>query len=272
MRLKRAVRIPRRLAVMLGVAASVIVATAAPAWASPPNNDDISNATVITSLPFNDNVDLSQATNAPSDPPSQCNEGNHTVWYQFTAATSEQVVFDPTASSNVIALDVFTGAPGALTWIGCGQGGPGDSADFNLNATAGTTYWIMASTFFGSTATLDLWVYLPVAPQVTITLTGGKVDQAGNATITGVLNCTGVVPDGVSISGTLTQPVGRKYSVSGSFTATGSCAPGQSWSALVQPTVGKFAGGAATANFGNTYVCNGGGCSPPIPTVVVKLH
>jgi hypothetical protein len=259
---------------MLAAAASVLVATAGPALASAPSNDDISNATVVTNLPFNDIVDLTQATNAPGDPFSFCGGGAHTVWYQFTPAASGTYVFDPTASGGqAVSLDAFTGSPGALTFVGCGQGGPDDNGGLILNATAGTTYWIMGSTFAGASATtLDLWVYPSAPPQATITVTDVKVDQAGNANITGTLNCTGVVPNPISISGSLTQPIGRKSSVSGGISASGTCAQGQTWSALVQPTVGKFAGGAATANFGNTFVCNLSGCSAPIPTIVIKLH
>jgi hypothetical protein len=73
---------------------------------------------------------------------------------------------------------------------------------FLLNATAGTTYWIMASPICCLTSpNLDLWVYQAAAPQATITVTGGSRDKAGNAIITGTLNCTGIVPTPISIGG-----------------------------------------------------------------------
>lgn len=268
-------RVPRRLAVILAAAVSLLVASAAPAWAQPPPNNDINNATVITSLPFNDIVDLSQATFAPPDV-SFCGGANYAVWYQFTPATSEQVAFDLSASSDIRVVDVFTGSPAALSFVGCAQGGDSYPGGYVLNATGGTTYWIMASAvnFAPETITpLDLWVYLAVPPQATLSVTGGTVDQAGNATITGRFNCTGTVVQSVTISGSVIQPVGRLSSVSGSFTTPARCASAQTWSALAQPNAGRFAGGPATVSIPSVFACNLAGCgATPSITAVITLR
>jgi hypothetical protein len=260
---------------MLAAAASLLVAAAAPAWAQPPPNNDINNATVITSLPFHDIVDLSQATFNPPDT-SSCGGATHAVWYQFTPATSENVAFDLSASSDLRVVDVFTGSPAALSSVGCAQGGDSFPNGFVLNATGGTTYWIMASavSFAPETITpLVLWVYLALPPQATLSVTGGTVDQAGNTTITGTLDCTGTVLNSVTISGSVTQPVGRLRSVSGSFTTSTRCASAQPWSALAQPNTGRFAGGPATVNLPSPSVCNLAGCATvPSTTAVIKLH
>jgi hypothetical protein len=79
----------------------------------PPSNDDISNATVIASLPLRDTLDISQATPDFATDSSFCVGSDHSVWYSFTPANSEQVAFDPSASNGLIAIDVFTGSPGA---------------------------------------------------------------------------------------------------------------------------------------------------------------
>jgi hypothetical protein len=47
-----------------------------------PANDDIANATPITSLPFDDSLDTTEATMAPDDP--DCFGNGPTVWYTFT--------------------------------------------------------------------------------------------------------------------------------------------------------------------------------------------
>jgi hypothetical protein len=269
-------RVLSRLAVVLAATVPLLVATTAPAWASAPPNDDISNATVITSLPFHDTVDMSQATFASTDV-SFCDGSAHSVWYSFTPASSEQVALDPSASPGTTAVDVFTGSPGALSFVGCGFGGGFfGTGGFILSATGGTTYWIMASTCCGGPApTLDLWVYLAVPPQATLSVTGGTVDQAGNATITGTLDCTGTTPTGAGVSGTVRQPVGRRSSVSGNFATTvTTCARAQPWTALAQPTAGRFVGGPATVN-ATSFVCNLVGCSTPTPTsttAVVSLR
>lgn len=266
-------RAVRRLAVLLTAAAPLLVAHTAPAWAAVPPNDDITNATVIGSLPFHDAADISQATFAATDQ-SFCWGQGQSVWYQFTPATSGQVAFDASNSNQPMAIDVFTGSPGALSFVGCGQGGGGDggTGGYLLNATAGTTYWVMASPICCiTTPSLDLWVYQAAAPQATVSVTGATRDQAGNALITGTLTCTGVVPAPISISGTIRQPVGRKSSVTASFQTTVSCGQAQKWSALAQPQAGKFTGGPATVDVGPLLVCNMMGCATPSDTEVVKL-
>ena len=272
MRLNMHTRVLCRLAVILAAAVPLLAANAAPALASPPSNDDISNATAITSLPFNDIVDISQATFAPTDV-SFCFGQAQSVWYQFTPATSGQVAFDSSLSNQPISIDVFTGSPGALSFVGCGQGGGGDTGGFILNATGGTTYWIMASPICCiSVPTLNLWVYLAVPPHATLSVTGGSVDQAGNATITGTLDCVGTVPEGVGISGSVTQAVGRLSSVSGSFATSTTCASALGWKAFAQPNAGRFAGGPATVSIPTVFVCNIVGCATPSTTAVIKLR
>jgi len=93
--------------------------TGTPASASPPSNNDIANATEITSPPLQDVVDPSQATWNFSTDSSRCGGFSQSVWYSFTPASDERVAFDPSTSSYYIAIDVFTGSPGALSFVGC---------------------------------------------------------------------------------------------------------------------------------------------------------
>ncbi len=272
MRSKLGNRVPRRLAAMLAVITPLLAATAAPASASSPSNDDIGSATVITSVPFHDVVDLSTATWDYSTDISYCYGQANSVWYSFTPTASEQVVFDPSPSNQYIAIDVFSGSPGALTFIGCGQGGNSFGEGFILNADAGTTYWIMASPICCiAVPTLDLSVYLPAAPQATLSVDGGTVDLGGNASITGTLDCAGIVPLGVRLSGSVRQSVGRLSSVSADFATTTACASALKWTALAQPSAGKFVGGPATVN-ATAFACNIVGCASLSTTAVVTLR
>lgn len=274
--MKPTIRI-RALSTLAAVVVPLLAATAAPAWASAIPNDDISSATVITSLPVHDVVDMSQATWDPSTDDSSCNFYNHaqSVWYQFTPAASEQVEFDPSASNQPMIIDVYTGTPGALSFVGCGSGGGGDQGSpggYLLNAVAGTTYWIMASPICCiSNPNLDLWIYQAVAPQATLGSISGTVDKGGNANLSGTLNCTGIVPSPISISGSIQQPIGRKSSVTGSFSTSATCGAAQKWQALAQPATGKFAGGSATVTIPIVYVCNAVGCATPSQTAVIHL-
>lgn len=263
-----------RLAVMLAVTVPVILSVAVPAWASAPSNDDISNATVIASLPFRDVIpDMTQATFDPATDQSSCGGQQQTVWYEFTPASSEKVAFDPNQSSDFIAIDVFTGSPGALTFVACGHGGGGDfGGGVILNVTGGTTYWIMASSaccvLSGS---LDLSVYLAVAPQATMSVTSsGTIDRGGNAAVSGTVSCTGTVPGGAVVSGTVRQPVGRLNSVTASFSATVACGEAIPWAALAEPAAGKFARGPATVD-ATVSICNLVACADPSTVAVIKL-
>jgi hypothetical protein len=230
---------------------------------------------VIASLPFHDVIpDMTQATFDPATDQSFCGGQQQSIWYQFTPPTSEKVAFDPSLSSDFVAIDAFTGSPGALTFVACNQGGLGGEGGtgLELNVTGGTTYWIMVSSacciFTGN---LNLWVYLDVPPQATVSVnSSGTVDHGGNATITGTLDCAGTVPAGASVSGTVRQPVGRLNSVTASFATTVACGKALTWTALAQPSTGKFTGGAATVNV-TTSICNVAGCTDPGTTAVIKL-
>src|SRR5438309_5559798 len=137
-----------RLAAAMVATVPLLVAGAAPAAAAAPPNDEIGNAAVITSLPFHDTVDISQATWNSSTDLSCSGNRLQSVWYTFTPANSEKVAFDPSASNGAITIDAFTGSPGALNFVGCGEGGFSgfSNGGFILNASGGTQYWIMAST------------------------------------------------------------------------------------------------------------------------------
>ena len=54
------------------------------ARAAPPSNDNFANATVITSVPFADTVDITEATTEPGEPIANPGEVGRTVWYSFT--------------------------------------------------------------------------------------------------------------------------------------------------------------------------------------------
>lgn len=263
-----------RLVAMLGFIVPLLVATAPPATAASPSNDDINSATVIVSLPFHDAVDISQATFDPLTDSSRCFGSTHSVWYSFTPATSEPFAFDPSPSNGVINIDVFTGAPGELSFVGCGQGGSVglNNSGFILNATGGTTYWIMASALCCVLVPdLDLWVYPAVAPQAILSVKDGRVDRGGNVTVTGTLDCVGTVPHGIAVTGNVRQSAGRLSSVSADFATTASCAPALGWTALAQPSAGKFAGGHATIN-ATARACNIVGCATPSTTAVIRLR
>ena len=261
-----------KLATAIGIGALLVAATAIThaslAWGATPLNDEISNATVISSLPFHDTVpDMTQATWNPSTDQSHCSGFSNSVWYQITPPTTGPIAFDIAGSSDFEkTLDVFTGTPGSLTNVGCG--------DFGLivNVTAGTTYWVMASDPCCLTGgSLNFTVYPAVAPQATLTVNStGTVDRGGNALISGTVNCTGFVVNPGSITGNVRQVYKRINSITATFTAVSRCSGAQTWSALTQPTTGGFAQGYVTVN-ASASICNLAGCGNPSITELIRL-
>jgi hypothetical protein len=116
---------------------SVAVAQAQPA------NDDIANATPITTLPFTDGpVDTTLATTEATDP--DCAGSNHTVWYVFTATADFRLFVSAGNESYDNTLSVYTGSPGNLTQLACA-----DDPRVVFDVTAGTTYYFMVGTWYG---------------------------------------------------------------------------------------------------------------------------
>jgi hypothetical protein len=263
-----------RLAAMMALTAPLLVTTSAPASAAAPANDEINSATGITSLPFRDRLDPSLTTWDFSTDSSECHaDQQHSVWYSLTLANDGPIAFDPSQSEGTAAVDVFTGSPGALTHVGCGYGGDGWSRGLILGLTAGTTYWIMASsTWLGDEVTaIDLSIYPAVLPQATVDVTGGTFDRRGDAIITGTLDCVGIVPGSVTVQGFVRQDVGRLSTVSATFSTTTTCDRQVAWTALARPEVGKFAGGRTTVDVW-APTCNVVGCAYPVMTEEILLR
>ncbi|MEO7916316.1 MAG: hypothetical protein ABIR16_01630, partial [Dokdonella sp.] len=95
-------------------------------------NDDWTNATVITALPYSDTVTTSTATIEPTDPQSICfvgansSVGKGSVWYRYTTgASSEYLNLSTQGSSYDTVVQVFTGVAGAFDQVlgGCNDDG-----------------------------------------------------------------------------------------------------------------------------------------------------
>jgi PKD repeat protein len=115
----------------------------------PPTNDDFSDATNVTSLPFADNQDFTGATLEPGEPNSIC-AGDYvkTVWYRFTPTADG--LYSVSAFGDIgyaAAINVYTGASlENLTRLTCGgSGGLG-----TFHGAAGTTYYVQSGTYLTS--------------------------------------------------------------------------------------------------------------------------
>jgi hypothetical protein len=137
--------------------------------APPPPNDNFANATNITTFNFSDLQDSSGATTESSTDPipppacvtqfssSQGNTGGHpngvynTIWYKYTPVFSANLSLDTTGSSYDTVLSIWTGSSGSLTSVACNDdiqsGVVIQSQLTNVPLSAGTTYYIMVSSF-----------------------------------------------------------------------------------------------------------------------------
>jgi hypothetical protein len=235
-----------------------------PSMAAPAaTNDDIANATVISSIPFTDNVDTTGAQADPSDPQDCYTTGS--VWYTFTPSADIQLEANTFGSSYDTVLSVFSGAPGSLTSLDCNDDYYGLASRVTLSAVAGTTYYFMAATCcgYGGSGGGDLVFSVnelppPLEIDLTLNRSGSVSSKTGDATIGGTVTCNNDAY--IDLYGDLTQSVGR-LKISGSFYTNISCTAGQAtpWTATITSSIGKYAGGKALANvdaFGcDNYTC-----------------
>jgi len=131
----------------LFIALAIAFAGVTPALAAPPSNDDFGSATVIGSLPFNDSVDNTEATNE-TDEPIFCSSSPQTVWYSFTPISNAVIHVDMDGSSfSDTIFSIFEAAGpgfGGLSFLDCRIFG--NSLTFSVQA--GTTYFIQAGNIF----------------------------------------------------------------------------------------------------------------------------
>jgi hypothetical protein len=214
-----------------------------------PPNDDILNATQIPSLPFSDTVEMRLATSDADDP--SCGP-SPSVWYRFTPTTDMGVSLVahiaqdiPLGTRNPPHVSVYTGAPGNLTQVTCGE----EPGPVLFAASAGTTYYIKM-TADGDRYTLTA-TEGPLPPHVALAVndTGSVNAKTGIATVSGNISCTPVSNDSfvttLAVNGILTQRLGRQ-TFQANFSWVGTCTAGPVlWSATAQSSQGLFVGGKA---------------------------
>lgn len=221
----------------------------APVLAVAPGNDDISSATPVTSLPFTDSVDTSEATTASDDP--NCAGNGPTVWYVYTPAADQRLLADTFRSDYDTTLSVYTGSPGSLTQIACNDdaGGSLQSA-VQFDAESGTTYFFMIGAFASGSGgnlifNVDESDLEPTQVEVTIDGAATFDSNTNSALVGGTITCT----DGASafVEVELAQRVGRRTVRGGGSTFIECDGTSQEWTAEVVGENGLFKGRRATA-------------------------
>jgi hypothetical protein len=219
------------------------------AWAQAPSNDTFEQATVISSLPFSQVLDTTQATTDSTDAEAlaACGgpsiTGAATVWYEYTPPVDQSVLIltGPIPPSYPTGVAVLTGSPGSLSAVNCFP----DLGSFL--ATAGVTYHIVVADISGgSGGELHFSVSTP-GVEVKVDRFGQFDPKTGVATLTGTFTC----PSGTSgtISGSLSQRTA--FADTGQNPIDVTCnGAAQQWSIAFTPFAGKFTGGPADAAMG----------------------
>ncbi len=138
-----------RIAFSLLIALVFLLMGVSPVQAQPPDNDDFDNAILITSLPYADTRNTSEATYAIDDP-GECHN-NGSVWYAFTPLVDIAIEANTIGSDYDTTLAAYTGTRGALTLVpgACNDDYYGTQSRINFTAVAGTTYYFLVGTCCG---------------------------------------------------------------------------------------------------------------------------
>jgi len=120
------------------LASALLLFHTAPALAAAPSNDDFDTATVVSSLPFTDTQDVSEATRAFDDPPTS---GAPNVWYRLTPTKDTSLELDTTGSNTSTDVCVYQGVRGMLSQVACSP--DGFDSHFFAELKAGVTYYVM---------------------------------------------------------------------------------------------------------------------------------
>lgn len=166
-------------------------------FAQAPANDDILSATVISSLPFSDNLSTSDATWAADDP-IICTNNVPTVWYQYSPETDMHVEFNTYGSDYDTTLSVYSGAPSELTPISCNDDWNGTAQSrLSIDVVVGETYYLMVGAFASADPPEGNLIFTaqeiqegpPLTMDVVVNPVGTVVPSTGIATIQGTVTC-----------------------------------------------------------------------------------
>jgi hypothetical protein len=232
--------------VLAALAAMAVISVSGVSMAQPPSNDDIDNATVVTALPFSEQISTVEATTAADDP--DCAGNGPTVWYEFTPSENVRIRATTFGSDYDTTLSAYVGQRGGLTQVACNDDALGLQSRIDFEAAAGTTYFLMVGACCGGAGgslvfNIDVAPPPPVLPTVQINRFGSFDRLTGSATISGTASCQQATF--VELYVNVSQPAGRLFA-QGSGSAFFPCSGTINWSATAQSyTPVLFVGGPA---------------------------
>ncbi len=125
---------------IIGLIVTMIVASisAGSALAAPPANDNIADATVLTSFPYSESINTTEATIEPDDP-STCIGRYKSIWYTYAPTSDANLEVSATTDwDHYVALTIYRAINGNLEQLSCTAY---YQVTTSLAVTAGETYY-----------------------------------------------------------------------------------------------------------------------------------
>ncbi len=144
----------------------------------PPANDNLADATIIASLSFDTEQDVTAATNEPNEPYPSCASANpfYSTWLSYTPATGGSLMAwaDYVETPPLLAVYEAATQPAmeTLTEIGCNP----YSGRVTFAAEPGVTYYFQLGSTWGGPGTVHF--YLDVTPPPEVGIDYGPYDPS----------------------------------------------------------------------------------------------
>jgi hypothetical protein len=130
------------------VAWGIVLAFATSGWSAPPPNDDCTNGTAVTSLPFATTLDTTEATQELGDPENCGDGGGPTVWFTVTPTfTGRACVRTCGGTSYDTVLTAFYGTCGALAAFACNDDTCGLQSRITVDVSSGVPLLVEVSEY-----------------------------------------------------------------------------------------------------------------------------
>lgn len=198
-----------RVGLLAGALLGTAVVALPTAYAAPPANDRIRQATEVTAIPATYVQDSREATASPGD--GECVEGAST-WYRYRPTASRTVRAVTMGSSYTATLAVFTGPRSDRTLVACKTWTRAGFAAVQVDATAGRTYWIAVSACCGNrekAGRTELRFYDPAPAGVETTIDQVRAGEvSGRLIVEGTSSCA--VPSSLVVQMRISQRVGDR--------------------------------------------------------------
>jgi hypothetical protein len=255
----------KKLLAAMAVAGLVITLLPSVSLAAPPANDDLDRATVISSLPFRQRVDISTATVTAEDP--DCSGKGGSLWFRFTPSDDMQVVALARRPHFRPFISIWEATEGGLAEVFC------DNRNLPIfDATAGTTYFIRfaANRVRDGRAALAVnEVPPPVDVQIDVDPEGVIDSTTEEVTITGTVTCS--AEQEIYYYGAIRQPGPDRRFIQGYFEGEADCSPTPTEFTETFFGDGIFADGSASVETASV-LCNRYNCTESREVVFIQLH